>query len=232
LDHGREHDRIPYTVEVRFRTTSSFLFSYSVNLSKGGMFIETEELAPIGTPIMLKFTVADHGSYEIAGVVSWHREERDPVSGKPKGMGVEFERIDDTLGEIIDQLVTTFRGLTVLVFCPHAKDRSAVARMVRSIIGTADVVEASGTSTVEALLGDEIDLVIADGDAPDGEGLLVLRATKQRNAKTPTIVLSDEVEQRELALDAGADEVADNPPSFADFQEVLLRALGRPSTIS
>ena len=44
----REHDRIPFSMQVEFRTASSFLVAYSVNLSRGGMFIETDAEVPMG----------------------------------------------------------------------------------------------------------------------------------------------------------------------------------------
>jgi uncharacterized protein (TIGR02266 family) len=226
----REHDRIPHSVEVKFRTTSSFLFAYSTNLSKGGMFLETAADVPIGSAIALRFRVADEEACEVRGRVSWRRDAPD-ADGAPAGIGVEFDAIDDTLGEVIDRLVTRFQGLTVLLFCPDTQDRHSVARMVRSIVGTADVVEAGGTSTAEALLGPEIDLVVVDGDAPDGAGLLVLRAAKSRDRKIPAIVLSADAGRQQQARELGADEIADHPPDFHDFQELLLRALGRPSTI-
>ena len=37
----REHERMPYSVQVEFRTPNSFLVAYSVNLSRGGLFLET-----------------------------------------------------------------------------------------------------------------------------------------------------------------------------------------------
>ena len=44
----RDQARMPYTVQVEFRTPSSFLVAYSVNLSRGGLFIETDADIPTG----------------------------------------------------------------------------------------------------------------------------------------------------------------------------------------
>lgn len=227
----REHDRIPLAVEVRFRTTSSFLFAYSVNLSKGGMFLETANLAPVGSELTLVFQIADHGTFEIKGTVTWHRTKEDTV-GLPPGMGVEFDEVDTTLGEFIDQIVSSFAGLTVLLYCPDPRDRRTIGRMVRSIVATADVVEAGGTSTVEALLGPEIDLIIADMDAPEDAGLAVLDAAIANERKIPVIAVTNDTLRRAQVLEAGAVDATENPPVFADFQEILLRTLGRPSTVS
>lgn len=232
MDRERAHDRIPYSVEVKFRTTSSFLFAYSVNLSKGGIFLETDNLLPVGSELTLKLRIGTAGVYDVRGRVSWVRERSDEPGARPPGIGVQFHDLDDAIGSVIDQLVTTFRGLTVLLFCPDTQDRHAIGRMVKSIVSTADVVEVGGTTTAEALLGPEIDVVVCDGDADDNAGLVVLRAAKRRDKKIPVIVLSEDPDRRAHALAIGADEVADNPPTFHDLQDVLLRALGRPSTVS
>ena len=103
----REHDRIPLSVEVRFRTTSSFLFAYSVNLSKGGMFLETASLAPVGSQITLVFQIADRGAFEVKGTVTWHRTKEDTV-GLPPGMGVEFEQIDDANIRVVEEILRRY----------------------------------------------------------------------------------------------------------------------------
>ena len=54
---GRAFQRIPYVVKVEFRTPSSFLVAYSINLSRGGIFLETEHPAAIGDSIALEFAV-------------------------------------------------------------------------------------------------------------------------------------------------------------------------------
>ena len=53
----REYDRMPYVVQVEFRTASSFLVAYSVNLSRGGLFIETPSDVPAGAGITVDLTV-------------------------------------------------------------------------------------------------------------------------------------------------------------------------------
>ncbi len=230
---SREHDRIPATVEVRYRTASSFLFAYSVNLSKGGLFLETDQVLAVGSALTLKLTIPGAGTYEVSGHVTWVRDEPDPDGEGPVGMGLEFDQVDAALGAVIDQLVTGFEGLTVLLFGIDNKDRAALARKVRSIVSTADVAEAGGVSTAEALLSDELDLVVidADTDSDEGEGWLVLRAALNRDKPIPVIVLAASQQDRERARELGAADAAPNPPSFSELQDVLLRSLGRPSGV-
>ena len=53
----RRQPRVPLKLEVEYRTTGAFLVSYSVNLSTGGIFIETNQPQPIGEQMMLKLVV-------------------------------------------------------------------------------------------------------------------------------------------------------------------------------
>ena len=47
----------------------------------------------------------------------------------------------------------------------------------------------------------------------------------------PTIAITSNPAYRELCVSAGTDELLPNPPSFADLQLVLVRALGKPVAI-
>ena len=69
----REFDRIPYSVQVEFRTASSFLVAYSVNLSRGGMFIETDSEVPTGVLLTLDLHVPGAGLLHLIGMVAWRR---------------------------------------------------------------------------------------------------------------------------------------------------------------
>ena len=57
---------MPYAVQVEFRTASSFLVAYSVNLSRGGLFIETEVDIPTGSMMTIDFAVPGAGTTSIS----------------------------------------------------------------------------------------------------------------------------------------------------------------------
>src|SRR5437868_853736 len=69
----REHDRMPYSVEVDFRTASSFLVAYSVNLSRGGLFLETDADIPTGALLTVDLQIPNAGVVPVNGVVAWRR---------------------------------------------------------------------------------------------------------------------------------------------------------------
>jgi len=225
----REHQRIPYTVQVEFRTASSFLVAYSVNLSRGGLFLETDTDLPPGAEIDLSFAVPGAGPIALSGVVTWRRGRENPDG--PPGIGIEFQDVTTILGGTIDRLVAAYEGLSILLYSHDRQDRSSLARLIRSIMSTADVVSAADARVAETLLTDDIDLAVIDVDAEPEGALVALRAAKHVQPPVPTIALASSKKLRERARGAGADEVASNPPPFAELQVMMVRALGRPLAV-
>jgi uncharacterized protein (TIGR02266 family) len=74
-----EHGRMPYSLQVEFRTPSSFLVAYSVNLSRGGLFIETDVDIPSGAYITVDFGIPTAGQVSLNGTVSWDNQNVSPL---------------------------------------------------------------------------------------------------------------------------------------------------------
>ncbi len=225
----REFERMPYAVAVEFRTASSFLVAYSVNLSRGGLFVETATVIPEGSPVTVDLHIPGTGPASLNGVVAWCRPP-DSAEGPP-GLGVEFQDVAPQLGGVIDLLVGTFRGVHVLLLSGHNQDRTALARSIKSIIATADVVQAQTVATALSLMSPELDLVVIDLDFDTEGGLTTLRAAKSQVPPVPAIALMANPKLREHARRDGADELASNPPPFAELQLALVRALAKPSHV-
>jgi len=87
--------RIPAHLKVRFGVEGErVLEEFSVNLSSGGMFLETQRLMPPETPLRLEFDLsAPRGTIQCRGRVAW---VNDLQAGNrcnphlPAGMGVQF----------------------------------------------------------------------------------------------------------------------------------------------
>jgi uncharacterized protein (TIGR02266 family) len=79
--------RINYGIEGR-----NVLADYSVNLSSGGVFIETDDVLPTETPLFLQFTLPESGrTIRCKGRVAWVNHPGEILSPKlPPGMGVQF----------------------------------------------------------------------------------------------------------------------------------------------
>jgi uncharacterized protein (TIGR02266 family) len=220
---------MPYGVQVEFRTPSSFLITYSVNLSRGGLFLETDQEIPEGAPIALSLAIPGAGAIDVAGVVMWRRALDSPEG--PPGLGIEFADIAPQLGAVIDQLVSSFHGMQILVLSGDRQDRTTLARSIKSIISTAEILQAADASVARTLMTNEIDLAVVDVDFDVDGGLATLRAAKTVVPPVPTVALTSTAKLREAAREAGADEIATNPPPFGELQVVLVRALGKPVSV-
>jgi len=225
----REYDRMPYSVQVEFRTASSFLVAYSVNISRGGIFIETDTDLPMGVLVALDLQVPGAGRLHLVGVVAWRRGFESPDG--PPGIGIEFQDVAPQLGSAIDQLVSLFHGVQILVLSGDRQDRTSLARSIKSIISTADILQAADAEVAATLLTSEIDLAVVDIDFDPEGALQTLRAAKQLMPKVPTVAITANPKLRELARAAGADELASNPPPFGELQLVLVRALSKPMSV-
>lgn len=221
---------MPYAVQVEFRTPSSFLVAYSVNLSRGGLFLETDADIPTGAQMTLDFSVPSAGTTSLNGVVAWRRGV-DQANEGPPGLGIEFQDVAPQLGTLIDRLVTGFRGVQILLLSGDRQDRTTLARNIKSIISTAEITQAADTNIASSVIAPEVDLVIVDVDFDLEGGLEIIRKAKQLNPPVPAIALTSHAQAREQAAAAGVDELMPNPPPFADLQVVLVRALGKPIAI-
>jgi len=231
LDNEREHPRLPYAVQVQFRTASSFLVAYSVNLSRGGMFVETEADIPAGSPLTVELAVPGIGTTQLQGIAVWRRGREDASAGPP-GIGVELADVAPQLGAVIDKLASNFRGVQVLVLSGDRQDRTTLARSIKSIFSTAEITQAVDAQTATRVLTHEVDVAIVDVDFDLEGALTTIRTAKAQQPPVPTIAITSNANYRERAVEAGCDELLANPPPFADLQVVLVRALGKPVSAS
>jgi uncharacterized protein (TIGR02266 family) len=221
---------MPYAVQVEFRTPSSFLVAYSINLSRGGLFLETEADIPTGALMTLDLSVPGIGTTSINGVVAWRRAIDQAAEGPP-GIGVEFQDIAPQLGAVIDKLVGGFRGVHVLLLSGDRQDRTTLARNIKSVIATAEITQAADHVVAANVLTGEIDAALVDVDFDLEGGLATIRAAKKQQPPVPAIAITSNQAYREQAVQAGADELLANPPQFSDLQVVLVRALAKPVTV-
>jgi uncharacterized protein (TIGR02266 family) len=83
----RSADRAEIEVDVSFSSESQFFAGLTGDISTGGLFVQTYSLRPVGTEVMVAFTLPA-GEVRAPGVVRWVRTGRESV--KP-GLGIAFE---------------------------------------------------------------------------------------------------------------------------------------------
>lgn len=228
----RRQPRLPISLEVAYRTAGAFLVSYSINLSKGGIFLETSQPLEVGEQLTLRFDVPGVGPLEVVGTVAWVRSGSH--DGLPDGMGIQFDQLDQKYGAVIDELVRDFVGLTVLVVAASPDRLALIGRYVRSII-TCEIVEATNASVAEVALEQGPDLVVVDLDLMPEMGLRCIRAAKERalsqSHPTPVILLAGDTRVRQAGRTSGADEALATPPSYHELQAAVIRMLSRPAAV-
>lgn len=86
----------------------------------------------------------------------------------------------------------------------------------------------AGRAGLEAALATPVDAIVLDWMLPEMDGLAVLRALRRAGDETPVLMLTarDEIGDRVLGLDAGADDYLVKPFAF-DELVARLRALVR-----
>ncbi len=223
---NRKFVRAPLQLAVSYRTAGSFLVAYTVNLSKGGIFIEAEPL-PLGTRVHLVFDVPGAGPIDIEGEVAWVRPANN--EGLPVGMGLRFDRLlDEHHGAVIDQIVRDFEGLEILLV-GSADRRSQIGRFVHTIVDC-DTVEADSVKIATTVLRDQIDLVLADLDTAGRDGIDIVKLARGAPNPTPVIVLGGNAETERWARSLGVTHFLSTPPTFGALQRAVLATLATPSS--
>lgn len=107
----RKSQRIEHELLVAYKTVGGFISEWAVNLSKGGLFINTRDPLPIGS--MVKLIVNIPGARfpcDLAGRVAWVEAVGNGTNVSP-GMGIEFIGVDDvtkaSIQEFVEKLRTT-----------------------------------------------------------------------------------------------------------------------------
>jgi uncharacterized protein (TIGR02266 family) len=102
---ARRFPRVPMKAAVEFRSGDRAYHGTSTNISTGGIFIATPTTVALGSEVAVLFTVPGGGQVLAMGVTKWRREPdpRDPAC--ENGIGVQFERVNDTGKQAITRYV-------------------------------------------------------------------------------------------------------------------------------
>jgi uncharacterized protein (TIGR02266 family) len=207
----------------------SFLVSYSVDISQGGLFIETTQPKELGTE--MEFWLAIPGAQQevrLKGTVVWIRHEAQ--GDQPPGMGVKFQQVEADCGQLIDQLVRHFSGLRALVVSASSRTRGQLSRMLRAAV--AIHIDENKLDAPYAEEGqDPYDLVIVDLGEGDEAALQLLEEILNAGEATAVVAQSGHPSVRQRALESGAHAVIGNPPAQSELRGAVLRALGRPMAV-
>jgi len=222
----REHRRVRLALEVSYRSMGSFLVSYSVDISQGGLFIETAMPKELGTEMELWLAIPGaEQEVRLKGTVVWIR--REAQGDQPPGMGVKFKQVEVDCGQLIDQLVRHFSGLRALVVSANSRTRGQLTRMLRSAV-TIHIDEHKLDVPYSEEGQDPYDLVIVDLGEGDDEAVRLLEDILSVGEATAVVAQSGHPSVRQRAMESGAHAVISSPPGQSELRGAVLRALGRP----
>ncbi len=104
----RQSERQRLKVRVDYSAVDAFFGEFSANINEGGIFIETDSPAELDALVQLQFRVPGLDTpIQVAGRVAWINQDK---SEGPRGMGIEFQQLDPSIRETINDLVRKLRS--------------------------------------------------------------------------------------------------------------------------
>lgn len=105
----RQSDRLQHELLVAYRTVDGFITDWAVNISRGGLFINTRKPLTVGTTVKLIVSLPDAAfPFDITGRVA----RVHPMDAEPHqvpGMGIEFTDVDEEKKKRIEAFVHRLR---------------------------------------------------------------------------------------------------------------------------
>jgi len=106
---GRRANRLQHELLVAYRSMDGFITDWAVNISRGGIFINTRNPLAVGTTVRLIISLPDTAfPFELNGRVARVAEFNNPSNQVP-GMGIEFVDVDDEKRARIERFVERLR---------------------------------------------------------------------------------------------------------------------------
>lgn len=106
---ARQADRLQHELLVAYRTVDGFITDWAVNISKGGIFINTRSPLAVGTTVRLIISLPDTAfPFDLTGRVARINEFDNPSNQVP-GMGIEFIDVDEEKRTRIERFVERLR---------------------------------------------------------------------------------------------------------------------------
>ena len=93
----RENPRKPCLINTNYRIQDRDFKSYILDVSIGGVFIETSEGFPKGKELLLKFSLPNRAQpFTFSGKIAWT---------SPKGFGVKFDNVAPIQGDVLRSFI-------------------------------------------------------------------------------------------------------------------------------
>jgi uncharacterized protein (TIGR02266 family) len=105
VKQNRACQRAAVKLSVRFRTAGEFVHEHAINLSRGGIFIRSDDPPPVDTVVEVELQLPDSATPIASSGIVVHCQA--PAAGKIAGVGVQFVDASDLFRESIDRYMDT-----------------------------------------------------------------------------------------------------------------------------
>ena len=244
----RSTQRVRATFQVRYKTLDSLESAYAENISKGGIYIRTENLLPENTVVRIKL-VMPHDGPEIESIGQVARAHRQSGSDEiPSGMAIVFRDmsaehrafIESYISDLSTQKIrlqkeNAFVPLSILVV---DDDRTVRERASKALASKGHTVETApdGLAGLAMCLKNPPDLVLSDVQMPKMDGWNLLKTIRARSSLNDTLVvfqtsLRDE-KDRLFGYQLGVDDYIAKPYTTTELIARINRLVGRTRNAS
>ncbi len=108
IETRRQHPRFDARIKVGFKSTRAFLWAYSEDISKGGIFIKTTKPMPLNSRVQLKLCLPGR-SKEISVVGKVVYIVKEGNTRKVPGMGLQLVDFDKGVKKEIEEYLEELR---------------------------------------------------------------------------------------------------------------------------
>jgi two-component system OmpR family response regulator len=227
-EDSREHPRFEGTYHVNYKTVDELVLAYTSDLSRGGMFLKTDEFLPLNAVIQVKIELPE-GAGEIPAIcrVAFVRD-RDTAAAQnlPMGMGVEFLDLNQEALQIFEHFIIELSGdaqpaqkniarrLKVVVVDDDPTYLEHVAELFRAR-GDQAFTAVDGFEGLAMCLKQLPDVILCDVQMPRMDGWQFLRMVRARPslAGTPVVFQTSQQgdEERLRGYQLGVDDYITKP---------------------
>ena len=221
---GRRIDpRVGCVLRLQYRNAGHLLVSYCTNLSRGGLFVATEQPLPKGSRLTLAIEAPGQAlPIHLEAFVRWSRPAGSPDG--PAGMGVSFDSVDDRLGTWIDDIVGDFSPLRIEIVGDPARAWRHISALLRSLVTCQTRHHPLTMDDLAPLVG--ADLVIVDVEGHPPQAVAMLQRLAELSPPPPTLALVSERASGLAASVPPGGRVVFTPVDSATMQAAVLDLLG------
>ncbi len=220
----------PITLKIKFKSGSieQFIERYSVDVSRGGIFIRTKEPLAVGTPLRFEFQLQD-GTPLIGGdgTVVWNRTADASRPSVVPGMGVRFDKLTPDSQRVLERILSDKEKL------PNTQMESRFDAGVRASMANTPEPTASEETPKGSMFGDEPTRAMA-ADQVNKLAEAMQRGSTEEDQPTRNVAssdLSDEIRKLTGASSEGSGNLPAIPTaglSAAAKMEPMRSPVGSP----